>query len=99
MRGIKGILECERLPENAHRTSAMLLLNRSTCPNAAVWVVRAVHSTVVMQLPPTTLCVSTEFMVVKVRGSEHPRGMALVTRVAALQAEEQRRGIQWHTRV
>jgi hypothetical protein len=33
-----------------------------------------------------------------VRGSEHPRGMALVARLPALQAEEQRREPQWHPR-
>ena len=34
-----------------------------------------------------------------VRGSEHPRGMPLVTRMEELEAEEQRRGNQWHPRV
>jgi hypothetical protein len=33
-----------------------------------------------------------------VRGSDHPRGMPLVTRMAALKAE-QRRETQWHPRV
>jgi hypothetical protein len=39
----------------------------------------------------------SEFTVVTVRGSGHPRGMALVTRMVALQAEEQRREAQWHS--
>jgi hypothetical protein len=34
-----------------------------------------------------------------VRGSEHPRGLPLVTRMQELQAEEQRRESQWHPRV
>jgi hypothetical protein len=37
--------------------------------------------------------------VVTVRGSGHPRGMLLVTRMQELQAEEQRRETQWHPRV
>jgi hypothetical protein len=40
----------------------------------------------------------TEFTVRTVRGNGHPRGMSLVTRMAALQAE-QRRETQWHSRV
>jgi hypothetical protein len=38
----------------------------------------------------------TEFTVPTGKRSEHPRGMALDTRMAALQAE-QRRGNQWHS--
>jgi hypothetical protein len=34
-----------------------------------------------------------------VRGSEHPRGMPLVTHMQELQAEEQRSETQWHPRV
>jgi hypothetical protein len=42
--------------------------------------------------------VSTEFAVVTVRGSGHPRGMSSVTGMAALQAE-QRCEPPWHPRV
>jgi hypothetical protein len=40
----------------------------------------------------------TEFTVPTGKRSGHPRGMALVTRMAALQAE-QRRETQWHPRM
>jgi hypothetical protein len=52
-----------------------------------------------LMLPPEEgglQCLETEFTTVTVRGSEHPRGMPLVTRMAPFQAEQSRE-TQWHS--
>jgi hypothetical protein len=42
--------------------------------------------------------VLTEFTARPGKKREHPRGMALVTRMAALHAEEEKNEAQWHPR-
>jgi hypothetical protein len=44
-----------------------------------------------------TFSVWTQFTMPIGERSEHPRGMPLVTRMAALQAEQRRETQQWHT--